>query len=102
MLIPIIVLAIVFFLIIVRQVGNFKLEIWQIMLLGALTVLVLGQINLEQASQSINIDVMLFLFGMFVIGQALEQSGYLSHLSFKLFSRAKTNRQLILTILVGT
>jgi hypothetical protein len=39
-MISIIVLILVFTLIAVRQVGNVKLQIWQIMLLGALAVLV--------------------------------------------------------------
>ncbi len=42
---------------------------------------------------------MVFLFGMFVIGEALSQSGYLAHLSYKLFRRAKNVDQLVLLIL---
>ncbi len=44
-MISIITLAIVFILIAVRQVGNIRLRIWQIMLLGALVVLITGQIS---------------------------------------------------------
>jgi len=43
MVIPVIVLAIVFLLIAIRQVGGYTLRIWQIMLGGALAVLLLGQ-----------------------------------------------------------
>src|SRR3989339_481739 len=39
MIIPIIILAIVFTLIAVRQIGNIKLQIWQIMLFGAIALL---------------------------------------------------------------
>jgi len=101
MIIPLIVLMAVFALIAIRQVGNVRLQIWQIMLLGAIAVLVTGQISPVDALNSINLDVMLFLFGMFVIGQALEESGYLSHLSYKLFKRAKSVDSLILLILFG-
>jgi Na+/H+ antiporter NhaD/arsenite permease-like protein len=45
---------------------------------------------------------MLFLFGMFVTGQALEESGYLSHLSFQLFKRVKSVDRLLLMILFVT
>ena len=100
-MIPIIVLILVFILIAVRQVGNIKLQIWQIMLLGALAVLLSGQIAPVEALKSINIDVMLFLLGVFIIGQALEDSGYLSHLSYRLFRRAKSLDSLILCILFG-
>ena len=67
----------VFLLIAVRQVGRFNLKIWQIMLGGALAVLITGQIAPLDALHAINPDVMLFLFGMFVVGEALVESGYL-------------------------
>jgi Na+/H+ antiporter NhaD/arsenite permease-like protein len=38
---------------------------------------------------------------MFVVGQALEESGYLSHLSSRLFGRAKTVDSLLLLIMFG-
>jgi Na+/H+ antiporter NhaD/arsenite permease-like protein len=44
---------------------------------------------------------MLFLFGVFTIGQAMEESGYLSNLSYKLFNRAKNLDTLVLFILFG-
>ncbi len=100
-MISIIVLGIVFVLIAVRQVGKFKLDIWQIMLGGAVAVLLTGQISIPDALQSINIDVILFLFGMFVVGQALEESGYLSHLAYLFFRKAKSIDSLILFILFG-
>lgn len=100
-MISIIILLVVFLLIAVRQIGNIKLQIWQIMLLGALGVLLSGQISPGGALKSINIDVMLFLFGVFIIGQALEDSGYLSHLSYRLFRRARSLNSLILYVLFG-
>jgi len=100
-MISIVILSIVFILIAVRQIGNVKLQIWQIMLLGALGVLLSGQISPERALKSINADVMLFLFGVFIIGQALEESGYLSHLSYRLFRRGRSLSSLILYVLFG-
>jgi Na+/H+ antiporter NhaD/arsenite permease-like protein len=100
-MISIITLAIVFVLIAVRRVGNIRLHIWQIMLLGAVVVLVTGQISPAQALASINADVMLFLFGVFLIGQALEESGYLGHLAYRLFSRAGSLNTLVLLVLFG-
>ena len=84
-IIPLVILAIVFFLTAVRQVGNVRLGIWQIMSLGAAGVLLTGQISIASAIKAVNVDVLLFLFGMFAIGQALEMSGYLSHLSYRFF-----------------
>ena len=101
MLVSIVILAIVFLLIAVRKIGSIRLEIWQIMVFGAVAALLTGQISLVSALKAVNIDVMLFLFGMFVIGQALEESGYLSHLSHKLFGKAKSPDQIMLFILFG-
>lgn len=97
--ISILILAAVFFLIAQRQVFRIRLRIWQIMLAGALSVLLTGQISLPDAVIAINPDVMLFLFGMFVVGTALEESGYLAYLSHGLFRRVKNVDQLILVIL---
>jgi Na+/H+ antiporter NhaD/arsenite permease-like protein len=97
--IPLIVLAAVFFLIAVRQVGRFRFQIWSTMLIGAVIVILHGDVPASKIGSAINVDVMLFLFGMFVVGQALDQSGYLYHLSHRLFTRAQTLNHLILLIL---
>ncbi|MGB9735504.1 MAG: SLC13 family permease [bacterium] len=99
MSIPLIALGTVFILIIVRQIGNIKLEIWQIMLLGALVVLLTKSIPVHTALKAIDINVLLFLFGMFVIGVAMEESGYISHISYALFKNATTMNSLVLRIL---
>ena len=100
-MVSVVILIIVFLLIAVRQIGSFKLQIWQAMLLGAGAVLLSGQITPAAALRAVNLDVMLFLFGMFVIGQALEESGYLAHLSCRFLQKAKTTDQLILYLLFG-
>jgi Na+/H+ antiporter NhaD/arsenite permease-like protein len=100
-MVSIVILFIVFVLIAVRRIGNIRLQIWQIMLFGALAVLFTGEISPWEALKSVNPDVMFFLFGVFVIGQALEESGYLSHLSYLFFRRAKSVNSLILFILFG-
>jgi len=98
---PLIALLVVFVLIAARRVGRFRIAIWQAMLGGALAVLLTGQITALGALQAIDWDVMLFLFGMFVIGQALVHSGYLYALAYGLFSRARSSDGLVLLILFG-
>lgn len=98
-MISVAILLLVFSLIAVRQVGKIKLEIWQVITFGALACLLTGQISPTDALMSINLDVILFLFGMFVVGVGLEESGYLSHMSYKIFKRAKTPDELIILIL---
>ncbi|WP_333656909.1 SLC13 family permease, partial [Methanothrix soehngenii] len=51
------------------------------------------------AASAINPDVMIFLAGMFVIGEAMRESGYLFHLFNRIFCRAKNLDQLLLLIL---
>lgn len=99
--IAVIVLAIVFLLIAVRQAGGLAFRIWQAMLAGALAVLLTGQIAPPDALRAINIDVMVFLFGMFVVGEAMADSGYLSCIADRFFVRAKNPDQVVLFILFG-
>lgn len=69
------------------------------MLGGALAVLVTGQITPPAALRAINLDVMIFLFGMFVVGEALVRSGYLAVIANRFFSRCKNGRQVVIALL---
>jgi Na+/H+ antiporter NhaD/arsenite permease-like protein len=97
--VSVLVLAVVFALIAVRQVGSFRLKIWQIMTGGALVVLLTGQIGPLDALQAIDVDVMLFLLGMFIVGSAMQESGLLYHLAHRLFRRAASVDRLVLLLL---
>ncbi len=92
-------LSAVLIMIAIRQVKSCRLAIWQIMMLGALFVLFTGQITPKDAMQAINPDVMVFLAGMFVIGEAMQKSGYLLILFGHLFSMAKNLDQLIIIVI---
>jgi Na+/H+ antiporter NhaD/arsenite permease-like protein len=98
-IVPLIVLAVVFILIAVRQVGKFRIRIWQIMLGGALAVLLTGQISFLSAVDAIDPGVMIFLFGMFVVGAGVSESGYLNMVSSRLFSFAKNQDQFLLILI---
>lgn len=100
--IPVIILIAVFLLIAVRQVGRYTLKIWQIMLCGAIAVLLFGQISPSDAVRAINIDVMVFLFGMFVVGEALIRSGYLELIAYKVFCHAITVDRLVISVILFT
>jgi len=99
--IPVIVLILVFLGIAVRQVGRFRVRIWQVMLAGAIAVLVTGQVSLFDAARAVNLDVMAFLFGMFVVGVALRESGELEILSGRVLRVAKTREQLLVLLIVS-
>ncbi|MBN1153173.1 MAG: anion transporter [Dehalococcoidia bacterium] len=98
-MVSLIVLALVFGLIAVRRVGRLRLQIWHVMVLGALVVLIVGEIRPLEALRAINVDVLLFLFGMFIVGHAMEESGYLSSLSYRIFGRFRTTGGLLAAIL---
>lgn len=68
---PLVILAAVFVLIAIRQVAWFRLAIWQIMSVGAIFALATGSISLSDALRSIDLDVLIFLSGMFIVGEAL-------------------------------
>jgi len=99
--IPLLVLLAVFALIAMRRLGRLRIAIWQAMVGGAAVVVLTGQIGIGAAARAIDPDVMLFLFGMFVIGEALVASGYLYVLAYRLFSHAASADALVLTVLFG-
>ena len=98
----VVVLVTVFLLIAVRKIGHFTIKIWQSMTGGALIVVATQQISATNAVKAIDIDVMLFLLGMFIIGQALVASGYLYYVAYRLFGGLKSVQHLVMGILFGT
>lgn len=92
---PVIVLFAVFLLTAVRQARGFRFEIWQVMCAGAAAVLLSGDIKPAQAARAVDLDVMIFLFGMFAAGQVLELSGWLAHAKYEVFKRARTEEGLL-------
>jgi len=98
----VIVLALVLVLIAIRNTGRVRLAIWQIMLGGALAVLLLRQISPLDALHAINPDVMIFLFGMFIVGEAIHESGLLLSISDRLFRHRMSMDHLILLLIATT
>ncbi len=98
---PIIVLLAVLLLIALRDVGPLRLAIWQSMTAGALVVVAGGWISLPAAARAIDWKVLMFLFGVFLIGHALEASGWLGRLSYRLFRSARSTHGLVWRLLVG-
>lgn len=55
-------------------------------------MVLLQVISVESAFEAINLDIILFLFGMFSIVSALEKSGVLGVVAIKMVSRTKGGR----------
>ncbi|MDE1849447.1 MAG: anion transporter [Candidatus Micrarchaeota archaeon] len=88
-----------FILVAIRQIGRFRLQIWQIVLIGAVLVLLTGQISIAAAVSYIDPTVIVFLIGIFIVGEALTESGYMRSLVYRLFRRARSVDALVLLIL---
>ena len=72
------------------------------MTIGALLMVLFQVISVESAFEAINLDIILFLFGMFSIVSALEKSGVLGMIAIKMVSRTKGNpSNLLLVFVVG-
>ena len=97
---PIVLLLLVFIAIAVRKVGKLHLTIWLVMLVAAAVVMLTGHISLRQSYDALSFDVLFYLFGVFVIGQAIESSHYLEHLSLRVFRVARTQSMLLLMMVV--
>jgi Na+/H+ antiporter NhaD/arsenite permease-like protein len=98
---PLLILLTVFVVIAARKVGRIPVKIWQAMTAGAIAVLLTGQISPRDALRAIDWDVMAFLFGMFVIGEALILSGYLATVAYRGLRRVQSADGLVLTLLLG-
>jgi Na+/H+ antiporter NhaD/arsenite permease-like protein len=94
-----VVLAAILVITAARQLFRFNLRIWQIMAAGAGLLIVTGQISLPDALAAVSIPVMVFLFSMFVLGEALSRSGYLQTLSSFFFRKAHNGGALVMLVL---
>ena len=98
---PLAVLGAVIALIAVRQVGNVRLQIWQVMAVGAAAMVLTGAITPAAALRAVDADVLLFLFGMFALGRALEESGLLADLTYRAVRRAGSADALLAVFLLA-
>ena len=96
---PLVIVALVLIATSLRSLFPRRMEIWLIMCLGAAAVMLTGSISLKEAIYSINPDVMLFLFFMFILGSVLSKSGFLYVLEYKLFRGAESADKLLLYII---
>lgn len=94
----VIVLFVVLCAISLRGAVRTALPIWSVMAAGAAAVILFGQISLPHALTAMDPDVMIYLFGVFLISQAAEECGYLEHITDKLFYTAKTGHHALLII----
>ena len=97
--IAVVILLITLCAIALRRVSRFIIPIWVIMTAGAFAALLCKQITPVNAFASIEPEVIFYLFGVFLISQGAEESGYLAHLTDRIFCYAQTGKQALLLII---
>lgn len=86
----------IFFFISIRQWLPDRVRIWQIMLAGAIILLLIGEITPSKALAAIDWNVIAYLFGVFSIAHALYDCGLPHRIStFLCEGEIKTSRTLI-------
>lgn len=80
--------------------GILKVPPWSSMFLGGVLMIITGVISVNEALQSINLDVILFLITLFIFASSLEVSGFLKYLAYKIVSSYKEPRRIMLYILL--
>lgn len=101
LLASLIIFVLVYGMIIVRHFKGFNIPIWASMSIGAVAVIVIQLIDIPDAINSINFDVVFFLLGMFILVSGLEHSGVLDNITNKILYRARTPRQVLFFIIFG-
>jgi Na+/H+ antiporter NhaD/arsenite permease-like protein len=66
------------------------------MAFGTVILILSSSVSLSEAYRAIDFDVIISLFGMFSLGFALEESGYLGHNIYKYFKRTRVVKELVL------
>lgn len=80
---------------------KFKIPIWTSMLIGAAMMIGFQVITPESAFKSVQIDVIMFLFGMFSIVSALDKAGVLRFVAAKMLVRARSPDRILLIFVIG-
>ena len=71
-----------------------RVEPWVAMLLGGVLMVLFGVITPQQALKSINLDVILFLFSLFVFTSAFEVSGFFEYVAAKIATRFRDYKRI--------
>ncbi|VEB38951.1 arsenite efflux membrane component-like protein [Legionella sainthelensi] len=94
----VLILLMVLVAIALRHLIKMTVPIWGLMTIGAVASILFQQISPLHALSAIEPDVMFYLFGMFLICQAAEESGYLERITDRIFFHAITGKHALLII----
>lgn len=85
---------------VLRNILKLRVPIWLILLLGATAMIGSGSIAPQIAYASINMDVLTFLFGMFVIVSSLDISGVLEFFTSRMLRVSKGPRTVVAMVFI--
>ncbi len=100
-LLTLIIFLFAYSLIVFRNILKINLPIWAIMLLASVALIALNVVTPQQAYLSVNYNVIVFLFSMFVIGAALKLSGILNYIIKLLISKSSKPEHILWFIVLG-
>ena len=98
LLLAIVVMIITYGLIISR--GITRIPPWVSMLFGGVLMIIFNVLTLQEAIDSINMEVILFLITLFIFASALEVSGFLKFLAYEIIKRYKEPKRIFFYILL--
>ncbi|MFO7618348.1 MAG: SLC13 family permease [Thermoplasmata archaeon] len=78
-----------------------RYKIWHVMAIGAMAMVFSGYLSPLRALAAINLDVVAFLFCLFVVGGALERSGYLSQIAIWIYGKARSVDKIVFLTIFG-
>ncbi len=96
----VILLLLIFILTAIRKIGKYELPIWLLFTIGASLVIVCGKISLADALHAIDLNIILYLFGVFIIGAALEKSNYLEFITLNFLKNISSASALLARVIV--
>jgi Na+/H+ antiporter NhaD/arsenite permease-like protein len=87
--------------IVFRNIKGVGVPVWSVMLMGAVGMVFSGSIGVAEAYRAINLEVLTFLFSMFIFVTAMDVSGVLEAFATRLFLRAKKPEDIIYLTFFG-
>lgn len=80
--------------------GITRIPPWASMFLGGVLMIIFNVITPQEAIQSLNMDVILFLITLFIFASALEVSGFLKYLAYKIIEKYKEPKRIMFYIIL--
>ncbi|WP_162902249.1 SLC13 family permease [Facilibium subflavum] len=92
---PVFLLLLVVLSSFIRHIGRLRLSLWCTMTIAAVIALTVGSISFKEAFYAIDFNVIGYLFGVFVLGSALDKSKLLKKFAFYVIQSTTSQKVLL-------